>query len=73
MTPLKVKAFLESEQKVSVSDVVQAFNLDVDLAVHLLQFWVKRGLCSETRSCKGCQLCPSGVYFYWNTHASHSC
>lgn len=69
MTPLKIKAYLLDRSAVSLQDVVKEFNIDSALAWNLLQFWVKKGLCTERRSCSECQLCDAKIYFQWNEHA----
>lgn len=71
MTPLKVKAFLERNKRVSVRDVAHQFAIDLSLAEALLRFWVVRGMCSRVHSCQECPyVCESRLHYEW--HTSHT-
>lgn len=43
MTPLQVKAFIQSRKQVSESQIQQQFNMDKGLLDAILGFWQRRG------------------------------
>jgi hypothetical protein len=66
MTPLKVKAYLQSQPRASVEDVAKAFLIDKVLAMQLVSFWESRGHCVKVVACTSCHLaCQTQSYYMW--------